>query len=50
MLTLRHQNFSEYVTLEKDGYEGLAAALQQGWEKICKEVAIQIDGLQTQAD
>ena len=47
---MMRQNFSEYVTLEKDGYEGLAAALQQGWEKICKEVAIQIDGLQTQAD
>ena len=47
---LMRQNFSENVTLDKDGYEGLAAALQQGWEKICNEVAIQIDELQTQID
>ena len=40
---LMRQNFDEKVTLENDGYEGLAAALQKGWGKICNEVAIQLD-------
>jgi uncharacterized lipoprotein YmbA len=36
------QNFAENIALQADGYEGLAAALQAGWEKICNDVASQI--------
>ncbi len=47
---LLRQNFGENIVLEKDGYEGLTAALQQGWEKICNEVALQIAAWQFQTD
>jgi len=42
---LMRQNFSESIALETDGYEGLAAALQQGWGNICQRVANQLDKL-----
>ncbi len=47
---LMRQNFTENVRLKKDGYEGLAAALQQGWEKICNEVAVQLNERRAQVD
>lgn len=34
-----HQNFSETVPLKDDGYQALTSALQNGWEKITREVA-----------
>jgi uncharacterized lipoprotein YmbA len=45
---LMRQNFSETVALETDGYEGLTAALQQGWERICKNVALELNRNQLQ--
>jgi uncharacterized lipoprotein YmbA len=42
------QNFSETVALETDGYEGLTAALQQGWERICKNVVLELNRNQLQ--
>lgn len=40
---LMRQNFSQTVALENDGYDALTAALQQGWENICKDVALQLE-------
>jgi len=36
---LMRQNFSQTVTLKNDGYDGLTAALQTGWENVCLDVA-----------
>ncbi len=39
---LLRQNFSLSVVLEKDGYSGLASALQKGWEQLCHDISIQL--------
>jgi len=39
---IMRQNFSQSVTLQDDGYDGLTAALQAGWEAVCESVAGEI--------
>lgn len=40
---IMRQNFTESITLQEDGYGGLATALQTGWQQICQHISWQIE-------